>query len=123
MFHADNGYYLDNAHITSHRCKTNTVSQHRLPRLRRAAGHDGHRAGDGCHRPPARHATRSTIRKRNLYGQGERNVTPYHMTVEDNILPELIAELETVVGLLAAARRQITRVQRRQPLSRRRAWR
>ena len=35
------------------------------------------------------------IRKRNLYGQGERDVTPYHMTVEDNILPELIAELET----------------------------
>ena len=26
MFHADNGYYLGNATITSHRCKTHTVS-------------------------------------------------------------------------------------------------
>ena len=26
MFHADNCYYLDNARIVSHRCKTNTVS-------------------------------------------------------------------------------------------------
>ena len=26
MFHADNGYYLENARILSHRCKTNTVS-------------------------------------------------------------------------------------------------
>src|SRR5262249_37323590 len=25
MFHADNGYYLDNVRITSHRCKTNLV--------------------------------------------------------------------------------------------------
>ena len=26
------------------------------------------------------------VRKRNLYGDGERNVTPYHQTVEDNII-------------------------------------
>jgi len=34
------------------------------------------------------------VRKINLYGKTDRNVTPYHMTVEDNIAPELIAELE-----------------------------
>ena len=26
MFHADNGYYLPHVRITSHRCKTHTVS-------------------------------------------------------------------------------------------------
>ena len=35
------------------------------------------------------------VRKRNLYQRGERDRTPYHMKVTDNILPELIAELET----------------------------
>jgi len=33
------------------------------------------------------------IRLLNLYGEAPRNVTPYHMTVEDNVLPEMIAEL------------------------------
>ena len=45
----------------------------------------------------ARHLGRDPleIRKLNLYGKGERNITPYHQTVEDNVLPEMIAELET----------------------------
>jgi len=34
------------------------------------------------------------IRKANFYGIGERNVTPYHQTVEDNILERLVGELE-----------------------------
>jgi len=34
------------------------------------------------------------IRKVNLYGNEERNITPYHMTVEDNVMPELLADLE-----------------------------
>ncbi|MEX0583072.1 MAG: molybdopterin cofactor-binding domain-containing protein, partial [Sneathiella sp.] len=34
------------------------------------------------------------VRKNNLYGKTSRNVTPYQMTVEDNIAPEIIAELE-----------------------------
>jgi xanthine dehydrogenase large subunit len=32
------------------------------------------------------------VRRRNLYGPG-RDVTPYHMRVQDNVLPELIDEL------------------------------
>ena len=43
------------------------------------------------------------MRKRNLYGKRDRNITPYTMKVEDNILPELIGELETDRRLLAAA--------------------
>ena len=34
------------------------------------------------------------IRKRNFYGEFPRNITPYHQTVEDNILPRLVSELE-----------------------------
>lgn len=33
------------------------------------------------------------VRQRNFYGKEDRNVTPYHMVVEDNIAPELVAEL------------------------------
>ena len=35
------------------------------------------------------------VRIANLYGTTTRNVTPYGMTVEDNVAPEIIAQLET----------------------------
>ena len=47
MFHADNCYYLPAVEIVSHRLQDPHRLQHRLPRLRRAAGDDGDRAGDG----------------------------------------------------------------------------
>jgi xanthine dehydrogenase large subunit len=34
------------------------------------------------------------VRKKNFYGIGERDVTPYQMTVEDNVLHELVPRLE-----------------------------
>ena len=34
------------------------------------------------------------VRRANLYGRGERNVTPYGQTVEDNVIHELLDELE-----------------------------
>ena len=34
------------------------------------------------------------VRKINFYGRNDRNVTPYRMTVEDNIIHELVDELE-----------------------------
>jgi len=93
MFHADNAYHLDNALITSHRCKTNKVSN---TAFRGFGGPQGMMGAEEVIDAIARHLGKDPleIRKVNLYGQGERNVTPYHMTVEDNILPELIAELE-----------------------------
>lgn len=33
------------------------------------------------------------VRRRNLYGGEGRNLTPYHQTVEDNVAPQLLAEL------------------------------
>ncbi|HUL09544.1 MAG TPA: xanthine dehydrogenase molybdopterin binding subunit [Candidatus Acidoferrum sp.] len=94
MFHADNGYYLDNVHITSYRCKTNLVSN---TAFRGFGGPQGMMGIEQVIDAIARRLNKDPleIRKRNLYGKGERNVTPYHMTVDDNILPELIAALET----------------------------
>jgi xanthine dehydrogenase large subunit len=34
------------------------------------------------------------VRKLNFYGAGGRDVTPYHQTVEDNVIQEIVAELE-----------------------------
>jgi xanthine dehydrogenase large subunit len=93
IFHADNAYYLSHAMIVSHRCKTHTVSntafrgfggpqgmmviEYAIDEIARALGLDP-----------------LTVRKRNLYGKRDRNVTPYTMKVEDNILPEIVGELE-----------------------------
>ena len=43
------------------------------------------------------------VRQVNLYGPG-RDVTPYHMAVEDNVAPQIIAELADSAGY--AARRE-----------------
>ncbi len=97
MFHADNGYYLENVRILSHRCRTNTVSN---TAFRGFGGPQGMIGIEQVIDAIARHLGMDPleIRKRNLYGRTDRNVTPYHMTVEDNILPELIAELEASAG-------------------------
>ncbi|MEM7044229.1 MAG: xanthine dehydrogenase molybdopterin binding subunit [Pseudomonadota bacterium] len=106
MFHADNAYYLPNVRITSHRCKTNTVSNTAF------RGFGGPQGMMGIERV-IDHIGRSLgldpleVRKRNLYGQGERDRTPYHMRVTDNILPELIADLEAS-STYDARRRAIT---------------
>ncbi len=93
VFHADNCYYLDNVSITSHRCKTNTVSN---TAFRGFGGPQGMFAIEYVVDEIARHLDLDPldVRKANFYGIGERDVTPYQMTVEDNILHELIPELE-----------------------------
>ncbi len=97
MFHADNGYYLGNVEISSFRCKTNTVSN---TAFRGFGGPQGMMGIEDAIDAIARHLGRDPleVRKTNLYGEAPRNVTPYHMTVEDNILPELIEELERSSG-------------------------
>ena len=55
------------------------------------------------------------IRKRNFYGAAGRNVTPYHQTVEDNIIQRIVDELETSSRLCAAPPHD-PRLQRQQPL-------
>jgi xanthine dehydrogenase large subunit len=93
VFHADNAYYLPHATIVSHRCKTHTVSN---TAFRGFGGPQGMMAIEYAIDEIARTLGLDplTVRKRNLYGKRDRNITPYTMKVEDNILPELIGELE-----------------------------
>ena len=49
------------------------------------------------------------VRKLNFYGIGERNVTPYHQTVEDNIIADIVDELEQSRRLCQAPRARSTR--------------
>jgi len=92
MFHADNCYYLDHAHIVSYRCKTNTVSN---TAFRGFGGPQGMMGIECVIDDIARHLGLDPllVRQRNFYGTTDRNVTPYQMTVEDNIIPELVQEL------------------------------
>ena len=91
------------ASIARSRCKTNTGLEHRVPRLRRAAGHDRDRARDRRDRLARSAAIRSTCASAISTAPG-RDVTPYGMTVEDNILPALVDELEATRRLPRAPR-------------------
>jgi xanthine dehydrogenase large subunit len=88
MFHADNAYYLDHVHIVSYRCKTNTVSN---TAFRGFGGPQGMVGIEHVVDEIARSLRIDplTVRKRNFYGTHDRNITPYHMTVEDNVIAEL----------------------------------
>ncbi len=93
IFHADNSYYLENVTITSHRCKTNTVSN---TAFRGFGGPQGMMGIEYVMDEIARHLKTDPldVRKQNFYGIGERDVTPYGMKVEDNLLMEIVPELE-----------------------------
>jgi xanthine dehydrogenase large subunit len=97
VFHCDNAYFLPNVRITSHRCKTNTVSN---TAFRGFGGPQGMFAAEGVIAAIARRLGIDAldVRTRNLYGKAPRNITHYGMTVKDNVLPELIADLETRSG-------------------------
>src|SRR5437588_7751707 len=92
VFHCDNAYFLPNLRITSHRCKTNTVSN---TAFRGFGGPQGMFAIEGVIAAIARRLGLDPldVRLRNLYGEAPRNVTHYGMTLRDNVLPELLAEL------------------------------
>jgi xanthine dehydrogenase large subunit len=102
MFHADNCYHLPAVEIVSHRLKTHTVSN---TAFRGFGGPQGMMAIERVMDAIAaqRGLDPLAVRQANLYGPG-RDVTPYHMTVEDNVAPEIIAELAQSAGY--AARRK-----------------
>ena len=85
MFHCDNAYFLENVDILSHRCRTNTVSN---TAFRGFGGPQGMFAIEYAIDDIARTLGIDPleVRRRNFYGIGERDVTPYGQTVEDNIL-------------------------------------
>ena len=93
MFHSDNAYFLGNATINGHRCKTNTASN---TAYRGFGGPQGMVAIEEVMDAIARHLGKDPleVRKLNYYGKTERNVTHYHQTVEHNVIHEMTAELE-----------------------------
>ena len=97
MFHADNAYFYPVLEITSHRLKTNTVSNTAF------RGFGGPQGMVFAERLMDEIACRLKldpldVRKRNLYGPKNditgRNITPYNMQITDNIAPAMIRTLE-----------------------------
>ena len=93
IFHADNAYYLSDVVVRSYRCKTNTQSH---TAYRGFGGPQGVIVIEAILGDIARHLGLDPldVRRRNLYGTTDRNVTHYQMTVEDNILHPLLETLE-----------------------------
>ena len=93
LFHADNAYYYPDVLLNSHPMKTNTVSN---TAFRGFGGPQGVIAAERIIEEIAYHRGLDTlaVRKVNFYGTDDRNVTPYHQTVEDNIAPRIVSELE-----------------------------
>ena len=92
MFSCDNAYFLENVRIISHRCKTHTVSN---TAFRGFGGPQGMFAIEYVIDDIARALGKDPleVRRRNFYGDGERNVTQYQQVVDDNIIDELFDRL------------------------------
>jgi xanthine dehydrogenase large subunit len=93
VFHVDNAYFLGDVEIVSYRCKTNVQSH---TAFRGFGGPQGMIVTEAILGDIARALGQDAldVRKVNLYGITERNVTHYDMAVEDNILDPLITRLE-----------------------------
>ena len=108
MFHADNCYYLPAARITSYRLKTHTQSN---TAFRGFGGPQGMVAAERVidHIAHALQKDSLDVRHLNFYAHkadvaSPRRMTPYHMTVEDCIIQDIVAELAATSEY--AARRQ-----------------
>src|SRR5215467_14387219 len=105
LCHADNCYFLPNVRFRGLPCKTNTVSN---TAFRGYGGPQGMLAIETVIEAIARRLGLPVhiVRRRNFYGIGRNDVTPYGMTVEDNIIERVVDELDRTVDL-AAWRRDI----------------
>ena len=93
LFHADNAYFYPAVRLQSRPLRTNTVSNTAF------RGFGGPQGMVACERMIEDVAFATgldplIVRKRNFYGRDERNVTPYHQTIDDNIIDEIVSELE-----------------------------
>ena len=106
LCHFDNAYYLSDVDIKSMAGKTNTQSN---TAFRGFGGPQGAIAIEYIIDNIARDLGRDPleVRKINFYGKGERDLTPYGQKVEDNVIHELVAQLETSSDY--AARREAVR--------------
>jgi xanthine dehydrogenase large subunit len=114
LCHADNCYWLPNVRLHGLPCKTNTVSN---TAFRGYGGPQGMLAIETVIEAVARHRGLpvDTVRRRNFYGVGRNNVTPYGMAVEDNIIERVLDELDRSVDL-ARWREDVIRFNRDSPV-------
>lgn len=93
LFHADNAYFYPHVRLRSRPLKTNTVSN---TAFRGFGGPQGVIAAERIVEEIAYALGKDAldVRKANFYGEDERNVTPYHQTVTDNIADRVVSELE-----------------------------
>ena len=93
LFHADNCYFYPDVRLQSQPLKTNTVSNTAFRGFGGPQGMVGaerliEEVAFACGLDPL------DVRKRNFYGTSDRNITPYHQSVTDNIIPRIVAQLE-----------------------------
>ncbi len=116
LFHADNAYFFPAVRVRSEPLFTNTQSNTAF------RGFGGPQGMVGCERwiediAYALGQDPLDIRKANFYGTGDRNVTPYHQTVEDNVIHRIVEELEASADY-QARRRAIVAFNRTSPVLR-----
>lgn len=110
LFHCDNAYFYPHVHAKSAPLFTNTVSN---TAFRGFGGPQGMIGAERVIDEVAFAVGKDPleIRKLNFYDSagatGERNVTPYHQKVEDNIIHRIVAELEESANY-ARRRREIS---------------
>jgi xanthine dehydrogenase large subunit len=92
VFHVDNCYFIEDIHITSFRCKTNTQSN---TAFRGFGGPQGMIVIEAIMGDIARalKIDALAVRQRNFYSTTTRNVTHYQMVIEDMIAEPLVAKL------------------------------
>ncbi|WP_394249955.1 xanthine dehydrogenase molybdopterin binding subunit [Vibrio profundi] len=114
MFHSDNAYYLGDATVVGHRCKTNTASN---TAYRGFGGPQGMMTIEHIMDEIARYLKKDPleVRKANYYGDEGRNVTHYYQTVEDNFLPEITEQLEKSSDY-HARRKEIAEFNKKSPI-------
>jgi len=93
LFHADNCYFYPDVRLRSAPQKTNTVSN---TAFRGFGGPQGMVGAERIIEDVAYTLGKDPleIRRLNFYGGEGRNLTPYHQTVEDNVIGRIIDELE-----------------------------
>ncbi len=94
LCHVDNAYFLEHVEIISHRCKTHTVSN---TAFRGFGGPQGMMVIEAVLDDIARilKVDALDVRRANFYGVADRNVTHYGQPVEDNVIHDVVAQLES----------------------------
>jgi xanthine dehydrogenase large subunit len=92
MFHLDNAYFIEHLRITSHRCRTHTVSN---TAFRGFGGPQGMMVIESIIDDIARQLQLDplVVRQRNFYGVGNRDTTHYGQRITDNPIARIRDQL------------------------------